>query len=86
MIQPEEIFAYKDIIIPVIGNNCFVYNSENGETTLQEFLVSTLADGKDLSPDLMDQMKTRGYYGLTLIKKHCFSNKESKFKLEYRGN
>lgn len=84
MIQPEEIFAYKDIIIPVIGNNCFVYNSENGETTLQEFLVSTLANGNNLNPDLINQMKTRGYYGLTLIKKHCFSNKESKFKLEYK--
>lgn len=84
MIQPEEIFAYKDIIIPVIGNNCFIYNSENGETTLQEFLVNTMAEGKDLSPDLIDQMKTRGYYGLTLLKKHCFSNKESKFKFEYK--
>ena len=84
MIQPEEIFAYKDIIIPVIGNNCFVYNSENGETTLQEFLVSTMAEGKNLNPDLIDQMKVRGYYGLTLLKKQCFSNKESKFKLEYK--
>ena len=83
-IRPKDIFAYKDIIIPVIGNNCFVYNSDNGETTLQAFLVNTLTDGKDLNPNLIDQMKTRGYYGLTLIKKHCFSNKESEFKLEYK--
>lgn len=84
MIQPEEIFAYREVIIPVIGNNCFLYNSENGEATLQEFLVNNLTDGKDLNPDLIDQMKTRGYYGLTLLKKHCFSNKENKFKLEYK--
>ena len=72
MIQPEDIFAYKDIIIPVIGNNCFVYNTENGETTLQEFLVNYLTDGRNLNPELLTQMKTRGYYGLTLLKKHCF--------------
>lgn len=84
MIQPQDIYDYRDIIIPVIGNNCFVYNSASEEVSLQEFVVDTLTKEKNLSHDMLSQMKTRGYYGLTLLKKHCFPNKESKFKLEYK--
>lgn len=84
MIQPQDIYDYRDIIIPVIGNNCFVYNSGSEEVSLQEFVVDTLTKEKNLSHDMLSQMKTRGYYGLTLLKKHCFPNKESKFKLEYK--
>lgn len=84
MIQPQDIYDYRDIIIPVIGNNCFVYNSGSEEVSLQEFVVDTLTKEKSLSHDMLSQMKTRGYYGLTLLKKHCFPNKESKFKLEYK--
>ena len=84
MIQPQDIYDYHDIIIPVIGNNCFVYKSGNDEIPLQEFVVNTLTEGKIVDQNLLSQMKTRGYYGLTLLKKHCFLNKESKFKLEYK--
>lgn len=84
MIQPQDIYDYRDIIIPVIGNNCFVYNSGSKEIPLQEFVVNTLTEGKISNQELLSQMKTRGYYGLTLLKKHCFPNKESKFKLEYK--
>ena len=89
MIQPQDIFDYRDIIVPVIGDNCFVYNSGNGEIPLQEFIVNTLTDGKKISEDLLAQMKTRGYYGLTLLKKHCYfypnkETQESKFKLGYK--
>ena len=84
MIQAQDIYDYRDIIIPVIGNNCFVYNSGSEEVSLQEFVVDTLTKEKSLSHDMLSQMKTRGYYGLTLLKKHCFPNKESKFKLEYK--
>lgn len=84
MIQPQDIYDYRDIIIPVIGNNCFVYNFGSEEISLQEFVVNTLTEGKISDPNLLAQMKTRGYYGLTLLKKHCFPNKESKFKLEYK--
>ena len=83
MIQPQDIFDYRDIIIPVIGDNCFVYNSGNGEMSLQEFIVDTLTKGKISDSQLLNQMKTRGYYGLTLLKKYCYPN-ESKFKLEYK--
>ena len=83
MIQPQDIYDYRDIIIPVIGDNCFVYNSGNGEMSLQEFLVDTLTKGKISDSELLTQMKTRGYYGLTLLKKYCYPN-ESKFKLEYK--
>ena len=84
MIQPQEIYDYRDIIIPVIGNNCFVYNTGSEEISLQEFVVNMLTEGKISDQNLLGQMKTRGYYGLTLLKKYCFSNKESKFKLEYK--
>lgn len=89
MIQPQDIFDYRDIIVPVIGDNCFVYNSGNGEIPLQEFIVNTLTDGKMISEDLLAQMKTRGYYGLTLLKKHCYpypskETQDSKFKLGYK--
>lgn len=84
MIQPQDIYDYRDIIIPVIGNNCFVFNSGSEEISLQEFVVNTLTEGKNLDQNLLVQMKTRGYYGLTLLKKHCFTNKENKFKLEYK--
>ena len=84
MIQPQDIYDYRDIIIPVIGNNCFVCNSGSEEISLQEFVVNKLTEGKNFNQDLLSQMKDRGYYGLTLLKKHCFPNKESKFKLEYK--
>lgn len=83
MIQPQDIYDYRDIIIPVIGDNCFVYNSAKGEMSLQEFIVDTLTKGKISDSQLLTQMKTRGYYGLTLLKKYCYPN-ESKFKLEYK--
>ena len=84
MIKPEDIFYYRDIIIPIIGDNCFVYESGSDVMSLQEFVVNTLTEGKAFNQELLVQMKTRGYYGLTLLKKHCFDNKENKFKLEYR--
>ena len=83
MIQPQDIYDYKDIIIPVIGNNCFYYESGNEQMSLQEFVVNTLSKGKIYDKELLFRMKSRGYYGLTLLKKHCFPN-ESKFKLEYK--
>ena len=83
MIQPQDIYDYKDIIIPVIGNNCFYYESGNEQMSLQEFVVNTLSKGKIYDKELLTQMESRGYYGLTLLKKHCFHN-ESKFKLEYK--
>lgn len=83
MIQPQDIYDYRDIIIPVIGDNCFVYDSGDGEMSLQEFIVDTLTKGKISDSQLLTQMKTRGYYGLTLLKKYCYPN-ESKFKLEYK--
>lgn len=76
MIQPQDIYYYRDIIIPVIGDNCFVYKSGSEEMSLQEFVVNTLAGGRITDLELLTQMKSRGYYGLTLLKKHCFSNKE----------
>lgn len=84
MIQPQDIYDYRDIIIPVIGNNCFIYESGSNKKSLQEFVVDSLAGGRIKDCELLGQMKARGYYGLTLLKKHCFSNKESKFKLEYK--
>ena len=83
MIQPQDIYDYRDIVIPVIGDNCFVYDSGDGEMSLQEFIVDTLTKGKISDSQLLTQMKTRGYYGLTLLKKYCYPN-ESKFKLEYK--
>lgn len=84
MIQPQDIYEYRDIIIPVIGDNCFVYKSGDKEMSLQEFIVNTLANQQAISDDnLLARMKTRGYYGLTLLKKHCYPKKE-KFKLEYK--
>ena len=58
MIQPQDIYDYRDIIIPVIGNNCFVYNSGSEEVSLQKFVVDTLTKEKNLSHDMLSQMKT----------------------------
>ena len=93
MIQPQEIFEHRDIIIPVIGDNCFVCNQGADEKTLQEFVVDTLTNGLDVDPDLLTQMKTRGYYGLTLLKKllkrlvfeGSDKKKNGKFKSTYRS-
>lgn len=86
MIQPQDIHDYRDIIIPIIGDNCFVYKSGNKEMPLQEFIVNTLVNQQQviLNEDLLTRMKTGGYFGLTLLKKHCYSNSESKFKRDYK--
>lgn len=86
MIQPQDIYEYRDIIIPVIGDNCFVYKSENNEMPLQEFIVNTLANQQQLisNEDLLTRMEMGGYFGLTLLKKRYYLNSESKFKRDYK--
>ena len=85
MIDSEQLFYKRDIIIPVIGDNCFFYDSGSEKLPLQAFLVDALTEkGSGIDPDLLDQMKTRGYYGLTLVRKHCYNNDEENFECGYR--
>lgn len=80
MINSKVIIKYKDIIVPVIGDNCFFKDGK----PLQEFVVDELARGKCVDHSLLQQMKTRGYYGLTLLKKHCFRNNKQ-YRTEYEN-
>ena len=84
MIRSRDLYEYRNIVIPVIGENCFFYKDENKEQPLQDFIVEELTKGIAISEDLLGRMKQSGYYGLTLIRKHCFGNDDTEFKLEYR--
>lgn len=84
MIRPRDLYEYRNIVIPVIGENCFLYRNEIKEQPLQDFIVEELTKGVSIGEELLQRMKQSGYYGLTLLRKHCFNNDESEFKLEYR--
>ena len=84
MIRPRSLYENRNIVIPVIGENCFLCTNGNKEQLLQEFIVEELTKGMSIDEDLLQRMKQSDYYGLTLIRKHCFDNDESEFKLEYR--
>lgn len=81
MIKAKRIIKNKDIIIPIIGEDCFFYKNS---VPLQSFIVDELAEGKNVEPSLLEKMKTRGYYGLTLLKKHFFE-RENDFSDEYES-
>lgn len=70
----DYIHKNRNNIIPIIGENCFYYYSENGQKIpLQEFLVDKMAEkGQLCNEDMLRQMKTRGYYGLSLCRQECF--------------
>lgn len=81
MIKAKRIIKNKDIIIPVIGEDCFFYKNN---VPLQSFIVDELTEGKNVDFSLLEKMKTRGYYGLTLLKKHCFE-RANDFNDEYES-
>lgn len=83
MIRPKDIFFFKDVIVPLIGDNCFVYKTDDKEVILQDFLVDKLTEGRVNDAELLLRMKNSGYFGMNLVRKHCFDNDESEFMVEY---
>lgn len=77
---PQDIFDYKEYIVPVIGENSFFYYAEDGsKIPLQEFLIDKIIQTRNVRhpEDLpVDQMKKRGFYGLSLCRQKCFSRDE----------
>lgn len=83
----SEIFEERKNIIPIIGENSFFYYSENGDKIpLQHFLIDKLIEISGKIPDsrLIEQMREKGYYGLSLCRQKCFSQ-DKKFVKEYNS-
>ena len=77
----NSLFKYKDILVPIIGEEMFVYvNEENIEIPLQNYIVDYFKDKIGFDSDdeaiygteenLLEEMKTQGYYGMTLLYNH----------------
>lgn len=83
MINAEDIIDNLEIIVPVIGENCFLYQEPSGESIpLQSFVVDKLTADKGVSPELVEKMKSSGYYGLSLLIKYGYSSKKA-FRSDY---
>lgn len=80
-----DIYDNKDVIIPVIGENCFFYYSDDGsKIPLQDYLVDKFIERNRIRhpEDLpIEQMKKKGFYGLSLCRQQCgFSRDEEYIK------
>lgn len=79
-----DIFDNKNNIIPIIGENCFFYYSENGDKIpLQDYLVDRIIEKSKIRhlEDLpVEQMKRKGFFGLSLCRQHCGFNDQEYIK------
>lgn len=89
MIDAEDILENRENIVPIIGENCFYYYSEDGDKIpLQEFVIDKIIENQHLpevSYSLIQQMKNRGFYGLTLCRQQCGFSCEEEFIKCYRN-
>lgn len=73
-----KIFHERKNIIPIIGENSFFYYSSDGnKIPLQTFLVDKIIErSKYKHPEDLpiDQMKSKGYHGLSLCRQLCFND------------
>lgn len=64
------IFEMKDFIVPVIGEDAFIFKSDSGhECTLLEFVVNHFAEAGLCNIDEVQDLAGKGYYGLSLLEK-----------------
>lgn len=80
----QDLFENRNDIVPVIGENSFFYYADDGsKIPLQEFLIDKIIEKRNVRhpEDLpVDQMKKRGFYGLSLCRQQCFSRDEEFIK------
>ena len=64
------IFEMKDFIVPVIGEDAFIFKSDSGqECTLLEYVVNYFAERGLCNIDEVQELARMGYYGLSLLEK-----------------
>lgn len=74
----NRIYRERENIIPIIGENSFFYYEDNGDKIpLQHFLIDKIIERSRVRhpEDLpIDQMKEKGYHGLSLCRQRCFND------------
>lgn len=87
--EAQDIFNNREVIIPVIGENCFFYQAENGDRVpLQSYLIDEIIKKNNVRhpEDLpIDQMKNMGFYGLSLCRQQCGFSGDEDFIKKYRN-
>ena len=86
----ENIFENRNDIVPVIGENCFFYYSKDGaKIRLQDFLIDRIVERcrnrESLTESLISQMKTKGFYGLSLCRQRCGFRSDEEFLKCYKS-